>query len=89
MKLIYSATDYNKNNLILDILSGYRSEIERVCRKQQRDENDFRTGEDTYGYESDESNMINLEYISDRWNVGFRLKWLLDLIDLRSRTKRE
>lgn len=43
-----------------------------------KDENDYRTGEETYGYESDESIMYTFEYISDRWLCAFRIRWILD-----------
>jgi hypothetical protein len=41
---------------------------------------DTRTGQETYGYEDEDSIKSNLWYISDRWNCAFRIKWLLDLI---------
>jgi hypothetical protein len=44
-------------------------------------EPDLRSGQETYGYKSDESITCNLQYISDRWRAPFRLRWLLDLID--------
>jgi hypothetical protein len=42
---------------------------------------DNRKGVDTYGYESEESILINLQYISDRFPAQFRLQWVLDLLD--------
>jgi len=42
---------------------------------------DNRKGVDTYGYESEESILINLQYISDRFATQFRLQWVLDLLD--------
>jgi hypothetical protein len=42
---------------------------------------DLRCGYETYGYKDDESIMYNLQYISDRWNCTFRLRWTLDLIN--------
>jgi hypothetical protein len=44
-------------------------------------ENDLRSGYETYGYESLESIMNRLEYISDRFAVAFRLSWLLKVPD--------
>jgi len=44
---------------------------------------DVRNGYVTYGYDSDESILGNLQYISDRWNCQFRLKWVLDLLELK------
>lgn len=44
-------------------------------------EHDLRSGAETYGYQNDESIMYNLQYISDRWNCAFRIRWVLDLIN--------
>lgn len=52
--------------------------MERECADFQINENDYRTGAETYGYENVES---QLSYISDRWNCAFRLRWLLDGIN--------
>ncbi len=40
---------------------------------------DLRSGAETYGY--DYGIMYNLQYISDRWNCPFRVRWTLDLIN--------
>lgn len=45
------------------------------------EDEDKRSGEETYGYEPDDIKG-SLEYISDRWKSRFRLRWLLDLIKL-------
>jgi hypothetical protein len=45
----------------------------------QKKEGDYRHGYHTYGYRSLESIEIHLEYISDRFAVGFRLAWLLNV----------
>ena len=44
-------------------------------------EKDYRSGIETYGYENEYSILFNLEYISDRWSVAFRLRWLINLVD--------
>jgi hypothetical protein len=44
-------------------------------------ETDDRSGEETYGYESDEQILNDLFYISDRFCAEFRLQWVLDLLD--------
>jgi hypothetical protein len=43
-------------------------------------EDDWRSGEETYGYENQESIMGNLFHISDRWGCAFRLRWMIDLL---------
>lgn len=43
---------------------------------------DTRSGHETYGYKSREEIEGQLEYISDRFNAVFRLRWLLDLLEI-------
>lgn len=43
---------------------------------------DDRSGEETYGYDSLDSIKDNLVYVSDRYNCAFRLRWLIDLMDI-------
>jgi len=52
--------------------------LEKLYLKHSVEENDFRCGEDTYGYKSIESIKDNMIYISDRWKAAFRIKWLID-----------
>ena len=40
---------------------------------------DYQTGADTYGYESEEI-MGHLFYISDRWYAAHRVRWVIDLL---------
>lgn len=42
---------------------------------------DYRSGQDTYGYESADSIRGSLAYISDRWRACFRVRWLIELIN--------
>jgi len=44
-------------------------------------EGDCRSGEEVYGYESEESIIGNIDYISDRWKCAMRIRWMIDLID--------
>jgi hypothetical protein len=53
-------------------------EMERVWNKRAKEEDDYRSGEEVYGYETTESIHNNMMYISDRWRCAFRLRWLLD-----------
>ena len=53
-------------------------EMKRVWKKWSKEENDFASGETSYGYASAESVHNNMCYISDRWRCAFRLKWLID-----------
>ena len=52
-------------------------------------DDDPRTGMETYGFQSVEAIKDNLYYISDRWSSEFRIRWLLDLIDLDETTEKD
>jgi hypothetical protein len=43
---------------------------------------DNRGGYETYGYKNLESIKSNLSYISDKYKCTFRLRWILDLLEL-------
>lgn len=53
-------------------------EMERVWKKLSKQENDYRTGEETYGYSDVETIEYNMLYISYRYLCAFRLKWIID-----------
>lgn len=42
---------------------------------------DYRSGSETYGYDSEEDILYTLHYISDRWNCSFRVRWLINLVE--------
>ena len=52
-------------------------EMERVWKRWAKEENDYRSGEETYGYD-EEKIRYDMLYISDRWRCAFRLRWILD-----------
>jgi len=52
--------------------------MRKVWKKQAKQENDYRSGWETYGYESINADM---EYISDRWRAAFRLRWIIDGVE--------
>jgi len=51
-------------------------EAERVWSKWATSEGDYRSGEESYGY--GKFNPTQFEYVSDRWQCAFRLKWIID-----------
>lgn len=53
-------------------------EMNRVWRKWSVEEDDYRTGKETYCYSDRETIENNMVYISDRWRCASRLKWLID-----------
>lgn len=70
-------------NEMIDLLIEYRELLIAEYDYRVRTDpffDDFRTGEETYGYNSDEEIRNNLFYISDRWIAQFRMKWMIDLI---------
>jgi len=66
------------------MLQRYKKHIHRQWKKFAKDENDWRTGEETYGF----GNVSEqLHYISDRYKCAFRLRWLYDMINKFEETK--
>ena len=57
----------------------YRKYLQRMKSHRQQSEQDYRSGYETYGYESIENIETNLLYISDRFHAGFRLAWLVNV----------
>jgi hypothetical protein len=57
----------------------HRKCLQRMKSYHQRSEDDYRSGYETYGYESIEDIDANLIYISDRFGAGFRLAWLVNV----------
>jgi len=70
-------------SIITPVYPLFKSELRylKLLNKVNKETCDDRSGEETYGYESEESVLYDLGYISDRWMCEFRLQWLIDLID--------
>lgn len=74
----------NRIELYSNVIKKYRDyldlEHQYLCKKYGWiHEPDTRSGEETYGYESIEKILRDLDYISDRFIAEFRLTWMLDL----------
>jgi len=66
----------------LKILRGIEKDLIAVLLIYQEQEDDYRLGEDTYGYDDTDNQILNnLWYISDRWKAAFRIAWMLGLIN--------
>lgn len=52
--------------------------MKKLWKKWAKEESDYRSGAETYGYNSIEEIYSDLCYISDRFRCAFRLKWLID-----------
>jgi hypothetical protein len=66
------------------VIKKYRAYIDLQMQKINKaygweHKPDTRSGVESYGYKSIEHVKGNLNYISDRFSVGFRLTWMLDL----------
>jgi hypothetical protein len=64
-----------------DVLRPYLKGLKKLYIKLSQSDGDYRNGEETYKYTSDEDIRNQLEYISDRWYSAFRVKWLIDLVE--------
>ena len=64
-------------------LKNLESTLVQVWQERSKEEEDYRTGEEVYGYEGDNQGQFN--YISDRWNCAFRLAWIIGLLKLKEK----
>lgn len=80
----YFKTDEVDLDLLIHQLSLNKSSLEYLHNIKKKEENDNRSGEETYGYIDSESIKNNLVYISDKCGCQFRIRWILDLIELKS-----
>ena len=76
---------YDISGITLDdathLIKSVEPDLLVLLEHHRATENDYRIGSDTYGYESDEAILVNLNYISDRWGGAFRIAWLLGLVN--------
>jgi hypothetical protein len=82
----YSITDKtvdDAKNIIRPYVGVLHAQYKHLIKQEELEGwvPDLRSGAETYGYENDENTMYNLQYISDRWNCPFRVRWTLDLIN--------
>lgn len=64
-----------KDNFLLIDEMPYLEDLWCECAEE---EDDYRSGVETYGYANDDGIKCTMEYISDRWMCAFRIKWILD-----------
>lgn len=64
-------------------LKNLESTLVQIRQERIKEEEDYRTGEEVYGYEGD--NRSQFHYISDRWNCAFRLAWIIGLLQLKEK----
>ena len=73
-KAINSWLSGNGNELLMREFNA----LEKLWRELSTKENDYRSGDKTYGYRNKEEIKNTMEYISDRWMCAFRVKWIID-----------
>lgn len=72
---------FNQEDFFKD-LRDCKKEFTVMYKIALASEKDFRTGYETYGYKDMESIMDNICYINSKWNCAFRIRWILDLLDV-------
>ena len=73
-KVNYTSTLKRLKNLELTLV--------QIWKQRAKEEEDYRTGEEVYGYED---NQKQFNYISDRWNCAYRLAWIIGLLELKEK----
>lgn len=82
--LLLNACGMNSIEEIREYLKPY---YERLVRLYEEDLlpieefTDYRSGQETYGFDDLDSIKFTLHYISDRWKCAFRVRWIIDLIN--------
>lgn len=77
-KIFDSLTSTNIVDTI-DALKKERKSIIILWKFYDKKEKDRRSGNETYGYKNIKENLI---YISDRFSCQFRIRWLIDLLEM-------
>jgi len=78
---------FNKQKTLEQLIPNLKKALPKLKyleKKNAEHDTDTRSGMETYGYKSKDSILASLEYISDRWHCRFRLRWLIDLLELHT-----
>lgn len=76
---LYTVDDVIKE--LMPCLTWLKRYYENVLTKQDKEYTCYKSGYESYGYLNDESILNNLDYISDRWRVDWRVRWIINLLD--------
>lgn len=68
-------------NTTCTLIRKHKKAIQLLRSYHLTKEKDFRSGYETYGYDSLDNIESNLLYISDRFHAAFRLSWLVNVPD--------
>ena len=77
MDQFYYQDDKISEQKARELLLPYVEEVYSLWLKYANDEDDWRSGKETYGFSNP---LSTLRYISDRYYCAFRLKWIYDFI---------
>lgn len=81
-ELMFSIGMYRTVKEAKEILTSWLPDLKRHYENFLLPESeDYRSGKSTYGYNSDEQILERLDYISDRWNEAYKVRWLINLLD--------
>ena len=69
---------------LLSELDKNKKYLEYLYKLSLVNEKDYRSGEESYGYDNIDYVKERMSYISDRWNCAFRIRWILDLLEKSS-----
>ena len=79
---IFDDYSYNYNfEQFLERLEKYKGVVNAQINYLNSTYPDNRSGLDTYGYNDKIRIQGNLEYISDRFNAVFRLRWMAGILE--------
>lgn len=70
-------------NELLEELQQNKKYLRYLYKLQCTAEKDYRTGEESYGYKDQDYIEERMSYISDRWYCAFRIRWIIDLLELK------
>lgn len=87
MAIFYNSNHGKSVTEIRSLLMPHKRELETLYTKYSKQDNDYRSGRETYGYGSEELIQNTVHYISDRYETAFRIRWILDLLELEERQK--
>ena len=80
MRKFYEIADMSFEDAV-EIIEGIEDDLLAVYPGYRDQEDDYRLGIDTYGYEDDAAILLTLHYLSDRWGAAFRIVWILGIVN--------
>lgn len=72
-------------NEFLNKLEMNKKYLDYLYKLALVNEKDYRSGEESYGYDNADYIKERMSYISSKWNCAFRIRWILDLLDLNNK----